>query len=437
MSDWQPQVVEITKSYKHPGADALSMVITSIGDYPIITRLDEYKPGDLACYIPIDSIVPDTEQYHFLCPRKYIDMEDAEKKIVKVPIGPKYEVGNVPEHNRIIKAKRIRGEYSQGMLVPLPKLDLVRVYCNGKLTDHLKERTDPVARDLGTTILLREDVGVVFSVICYYHGSEVMVEVLPYLFKAGDSVAAILNLTKWEEEEEENTPRTKKGKGQQESPPKGWSIPHYDIDGMRKHTIAIEPGELIVMTEKIHGANAGFCFDGEKLWCKSRNFYKKPIVSWTDGEGVFHTKEADDQWWDIAHRYDLEEKLKQFPGLVFFGEVYGNVKGFRYDCEIVGGTLNTRVRFFDIWDTKTMKYLDYPKYKEICESLCLDMTPELYRGPWIGKEHAYPFAEGKTTLGGLHIREGFVLRPETERFSERMNGRLQMKLVGEGYNLQK
>jgi RNA ligase (TIGR02306 family) len=371
MSDWQPQVVRIEKVEKHPDADTLD-VCTVLGDYPVITKRDEYKVGDLACYLPIDTIVPDTQFFYFLCPKAYEKYEGDYGEILQRQIGPKYTLGSVPEKYRIIKAKKIRGIYSQGMLVEVPW---------------------PGHRN-------------------------------PNAMKLGDSCVEHYQLKKWEEEEEENLPGLKKTRGTNaEKAPQGWHIPHYDIDGIRKYIDCLGESEEIVLTEKIHGSNAGFSHDGTRLWVKSRNYYKK--------------MDEDDMWWDIALRYDLENKLAQAPHLVFFGEVYGQVKKFRYDTIIEDGRLMTKIRFFDVWDTRLMRYMNYQERLNMLNVLGLDSVPELYRGPWLGKEQMYLFAEGLTTLGGKHIREGWVLNTLKERYEPRLDSRMQVKLVGEAYNLQK
>jgi RNA ligase (TIGR02306 family) len=374
MTDWNPQVVQIEKVEKHPYADALD-IATVLGDYPVIIKRDEYKEGDLAGYIPIDSIVPDIEYFHFLCPKnveKYEEIEGNDLVTKTRMLGPKFPVGSVPEKNRIIKAKKIRGIYSQGMLV------LVEPFMEAHSITGL-----PVV---------------------------------------GQPIDALLGLKKWEEEEDENIPSLKRH-ANEEKAPQGWHIPHYDIDSVRRVVSLLQPGEEIVLTEKIHGSNAGFSHDGTRLWVKSRRLYLK--------------KDEEDMWWDIAIRYDLENKLSQYPGLVFFGEVYGQVKKFRYDTVIADKRLLTRIRFFDIWDTKKGRYLDYDDRIKILADAGLDTVPELYRGPWLGKEEMYPFAEGLTTLGGKHIREGWVLNTVKERYEPQLNSRMQVKLVGEGYNLQK
>jgi RNA ligase (TIGR02306 family) len=365
MTDWMPQVVQIENVIKHPDADTLD-VCTVLGDYPVITKRDEYIIGDLAGYIPIDSIVPDTDQFYFLCPKTYEKYEGDYGEVLQRMVGPKFPVGSVPEKYRIIKAKKIRGTYSQGMLVQLPLTDVVGI---------------------------------------------------------GDSIVNFFQLKKWEELEEENLPGLEKTRTNAEKAPQGWAIPHYDIDGVRKYISCLQEGEEIVLTEKLHGSNAAFCHDGERLWVKSRNFYKK--------------MDPDDMWWDIALRYDLENKLKHYPNFVFFGEVYGQVKGFRYDTLIEEKRLMTKVRFFDVWDTKVLRYLNYDHRIIALMGAGLDSVPELYRGVWQGKEAMYPYAEGLTTLGGSHIREGWVLNTLVERYEPKLDSRMQVKLVGEGYNLQK
>ena len=369
MSDWNPQVVKIEKVEKHPDADALD-IVTVLGDYPVIAKRGEYNVGDLTGYLPIDTIVPDIETFYFLCPKAYEKYEDEKGEVQQRQVGMKYPLGSVPEKCRVIKAKKIRGIYSQGMLINMDN------------------------------------------------------KCMKSQFTIGYPITGLLNLKKWEEEEEDNIPNAKRMKGGNAAPaPKGWAIPYYDIEGLRKYIACLQENEEIILSEKVHGSNAAFCHDGEKLWVKSRNFYKK--------------MDPDDPWWDIAIRYKLEEKLAQHPFHVFFGELYGQVKGFRYDCEIVNGKMESKIRFFDIWDAKGMRYLDYDPFVAMVQGVELDVMPELYRGVWKGKEEMYPYAEGMTTLGGKHIREGFVLRTVKERYEPRLDSRMQVKLVGEGYNLQK
>lgn len=363
MSEWKPQIVKIEKVEKHSDADALD-IATVLGDYPVIVKRGEYQVGDLAAYINIDTIVPDVEAYYFLCPRSYEKYTDESGEIKQRAVGSKYSVGSVPERHRVIRAKRIRGIYSQGMLVPAPE---------------------------GLNV--------------------------------GDSVAEILQLQKVEEDNEDNIVSPKMRGANAESPPKGWAIPYYDIEGIRKYLSCVEAEQDVILSEKLNGSNAGFCHDGEKLWVKSRNWYKR--------------FDSEDPWHDAATRHNLQEKLAKYPMLVFFAELVNQVKGFRYSAEIIDGKLQTQLYFFDIWDTKTSKYLDFDTCEAIIAELDLAMPPLLYRGKWLSKDEMYAFAEGTSTLNPKVVREGWVLRLGKERYESRVDGRCQFKLISQGYNLAK
>jgi len=359
MSDWFPQVTRIRSIETHPNANSLE--IATVWDYPVCAKIGQYKVGDLVGYIPIDTIMPDTEEFHFLCPKNYERKEDG----TQVQAGPKYPVGSVPEKYRRIKAKKMLQVYSQGMLVACP----------------------------------------------------------PGL-NEGDSLVEVLGLTKWEEEEEENIPGAKRTGGANAlPPPNGWRVPHYDLKGIRQYVNCLQAGEEVLLTEKIHGANASFSHDGSSLWVKSRKLFKK--------------RDPDDMWWDVALRNDFESKMSKFPHIAFFGELYGNVKGFRYDTVIEHGKLLSRVRFFDAYDTHTNRYLDYDDFVAMVMSMGLDLAPVLYRGPWLGKEEMFRYAEGTSTLNPKHVREGWVLSTVKERYEPRLQSRMKVKLVSEGYNLQK
>lgn len=425
MSDWTPVIVAIEKVEKHPNADALD-ICTVLGDYPVIVKRDDYKVGDLAGYIPIDSIVPDINQFYFLCPKAYEKYEDEHGVMQQRQSGFKYPEGSVPEKFRIIKAKKIRNVYSQGMLIDIPVQHRDRngqwfgscrraPDCHGYIYYDPKPKGGSLPR--GNFYCSSPECNVGQGETYQEYGFK-------HILQIGDSIVDLIRLKKWEEPEEENLPGLKKSRGANaEKAPQGWSIPHYDVGSIRKYLSCIQENEEIVLTEKLHGSNFSASFDGEKLWVKSRNFYKK--------------KDPDDAWWDIAIRYDLENKLQAFPHMVFFGEMIGQVKGFRYDSTIENGQLLTTVHFFDVWDVKKMRYLDYQDRVDMIKAAGLSSVPELYRGSWINKSHAYAFAEGQSTINSKHIREGTVLVPIRERFESRLNSRLQLKIVGEGYNLQK
>lgn len=86
MSTFRVPVVKLGKVGKHPNADSLS--ITTIEGGPCIFRTGDFKEGDIAVYIPVDAVVPET-----------------------VP-GTEF----LGKHRRI-KAVKLRGIFSMGLLL--------------------------------------------------------------------------------------------------------------------------------------------------------------------------------------------------------------------------------------------------------------------------------------------------------------------------------
>lgn len=86
MSEWRVEVVRLGPIEKHPNADTLS-ITTVLGGYPVILHTGSFQEGDLAVYVPVESIVPaDDQRWSFL-----------------------------DGHWRI-RAKRLRGIFSMGLL---------------------------------------------------------------------------------------------------------------------------------------------------------------------------------------------------------------------------------------------------------------------------------------------------------------------------------
>lgn len=90
MSTHKVEVTRLPDEFqKHSNADSLSLV-NIFGGYQVVIRTEDWTPGQLVAYIPPDSIVPNNETFAFL-----------------------------DGHTRI-RAKRLRGEMSFGLLIPAP-----------------------------------------------------------------------------------------------------------------------------------------------------------------------------------------------------------------------------------------------------------------------------------------------------------------------------
>lgn len=311
-------VIRINEIEKHQNADSLGVVMVH-GGYPVCVRLGDWAPGDLAAYVPVDSVVDKSR--------------------------PEFSFLEKPR----IRAKRLRGVFSMGLLVPAPA------------------------------------------------GAQ-----------EGDDVTEAMGVTHWDPEAERGS--GVKNAGEDEPGPVGWLFPTYtDIEPLRRHRNVLTPGEEVVVTEKIHGANARFAHDGERLWVGSRSRIKRHDDANT--------------WWQIAEALDLCTRLQAFCRLVFFGEVFGKVQDLHY------GVNGVDLRIFDVFDGEAGRYLDHDAAREAAAQCGLLWVPTLYRGPW-APERVSEWAEGPSTIAD-HVREGFVVKPTRERVAHM--GRVILKMHGEGY----
>lgn len=71
---------------------------------------------------------------------------------------------------------------------------------------------------------------------------------------------------------------------------------------------------------------------------------------------------------------------------------------------------------------------------EVLEAGELPLVPRLYTGPY-DRDTVLALASGRETVSGreLHLREGVVIRPVTERYSPVVGGRAIAKAVSPAY----
>lgn len=205
--------------------------------------------------------------------------------------------------------------------------------------------------------------------------------------------------------------------GNMSSLPQDAMVPLYDIEGMRRYSHCIDHGDLVSVTEKIHGSNGRWGHIAGVFLSGSRTKFRTASV-----------------WNRMAERYDLERILgaAENRGLVLYGEVYG--KGIQ---DLTYGTDEPHVAFFDLYSTITGLWFTPDKFKEFCYKHSLPVVPELYRGPYDAVKVS-ALAEGNSTLPGAHdqVREGVVVKPLVERWDQEI-GRVFLKQPGEGYLLRK
>lgn len=360
MSTFSCPVVVIKELKKHPNADTLS--ITEIDGEPCVVRTDAIRPGDLAVYFPVESMVPvDHKAFSFL---KKNDKEKAR-----------------------IKAIRLRGVYSEGLLVSVNEFP------------ELKE------------------------------------------FFIGQDVSSLIGVTKYEESENNS-----KNSGIRKSglPAKGPKAPKFNVEPLLKYyKHKFNTDDEIVVTEKIHGCNirAVFLSDTEakkqglkaQLYVGSHNLWRKEIPampvalaalkavplafrnftnnrSFSQARDNFFsnfskfTKTREDIWCKTIRSRNLEETLRESRDLVIYGEMFGEVQDLHYGHED-----DTDIRVFAIYNLKTNTWLSFQKVIDWCKVNNVPIVPLLYKGKFDLETIRSVAYEPMSNIDGKTIREGAVV----------------------------
>lgn len=351
MSEHHVILVRLGSPERHPNADTLSVVKVH-GGYPCVVRTAEWAEGDLAAYVPEDSLVDVTRpEFAFLAPKA----KDGWARV---------------------RAVRLRGIFSMGLLVKPPR--------------HPEDGS-------------------------FLAGAEV-------LWREGDDVAEALGVRKYE-------PPLETASRGQDVPSPSPEPPHYDLEGLRRWMDALQPGEPVVVTEKLHGSSGrafvfGFLYPYrvEGGVPKRRFFHVGSHTRWKDPEGTT-------EWAVAAREVGLQEKCSSAmaAGYAFYWECVGKVGGFPYGHQ--RGRLGIWV--FDVCHVRNRTWLAHEDMEALCKELDLQTVPVLYRGPW-DPGVVLPLAEGQSTLDPSHVREGIVVRPASDRVDLRF-GRVVLKYHGEGF----
>lgn len=113
MTDWNVHLIKLNKVGNHPNGDSLS--ITQVYGQPVIFRRGVLEAGDLAVFIPPDSVLP----------------ANPESPVIK-------DSGLPPLH--CVEARRFRGIFSNGFLIPAKAVFSPTELETLQVGDHVAER---------------------------------------------------------------------------------------------------------------------------------------------------------------------------------------------------------------------------------------------------------------------------------------------------------
>lgn len=409
-------VVEISKVSPIEGADRLEVAEMVGKGWKVVIPKDEFHEGDLAVFFEIDSALdPNDERYAFLkdrCLRKFVSKS-----------------GNVLREVIKIKTIKLRGQISQGLLMPMDK------YIGKELHFSVRPATPDDCQAEDGMPLTQEDLeGVEVAEIFYikHHDAEEgtpafdeKVIVLP-----GTDLTSLLHVEHFDEIKEQlqpamGNPLCADAKGLFPSD----YVPKSDEDRLQGHLDFFEKykGLTFEVTAKDDGSSETIAYsptidENDPLVVCSRNLrLKRP----EEGGKV-------SAFWQVVAKYGIEDKLKSLYEST--GKEYA-LQGECVGCGINGNKdrySDFEFHVFRIWDIRESHFVAPEERREICKRLDIPHVQVVAeKFPFFDKittmEEALKFAEGKTLRG--NEREGVVLKQDDGK------GDLHFKIVSNKYLL--
>ncbi len=200
------------------------------------------------------------------------------------------------------------------------------------------------------------------------------------------------------------------------------SLPHWDVENLKKYGTDCLVGKHIRVTEKIHGT---FCAIGALAEERDAELYQGR--AWTASKGFYNRKQVfnpntdESIYTQAAKRCNLLDLIQELGGgkdTVLMGEIFGKgVQDLHYNY-------------------KTPQFLAFGHLvhepgKGWVEGISLPWLPHvpiLYEGPFFGLDHLKALAEEDSHFGEGLIREGIVIESE---------GNPRLKLISDRYLFRK
>lgn len=331
------------------GADKIEL-LGVLGWQCVSAKDNGFKVGDTVIYIEVDSIMPDKPEFEFLRERKFK-----------------------------IKTIKLRGEYSQGLILPLSVLPA---------NTNVKIGMD-VTELLGITQNLSED-------------ETIERDEIAAIMANSNAFTKYMMRYAWFRKVKQATNKDSKWPS--------W-VTKTDETRVQNMPSIIErlADEDVYITEKIDYQSVTFTSKPVKQrfgWKFLNNLFCKPSFYVCTRNSVTSNKSG--LYWQIARKYNLEQICKENPGIIIQGEQGNNrVQGNKY------GLKEPRLFVFTIKDSVKNKVYDYDEMKAFCDKNGLETVPLLYQGKLkdIGTtvDDFVNYSMGKSKIANIE-REGVVIR---------------------------
>mgnify|MGYP003385186554 CR=1 FL=1 len=176
-------------------------------------------------------------------------------------------------------------------------------------------------------------------------------------------------------------------------------VPRFDLESYNNFPDLLQEGELVIVTEKIHGANAKYVFHNGTFFMGSRGRWLRPDK---------------DHAWSRACTDEMKAWCELYPDTVLYGEVYGAVQSLKYG---IGEKGVIKFAAFAAYNAHTGHWWSLNELF----TTGLPMVPHVATFPWVTGTDAFLWAEDDSTVETAppgHMREGLVFTPVKERRAE-------------------
>jgi RNA ligase (TIGR02306 family) len=349
------------------GADSIEIAL--VNSWQVIVKKGEYNPGDLCIYCEIDSFLPIKPEFEFLRKSSYKKMGDQE--------------------GFRLKTVKLRGELSQGLLLPISVLE-----------DEGENKIGISEQPWGSQLQLGP-----------YDNALVIEE--------GIDVTEIMGIVKYEAPIPASLAGIAKG-----------AFPGFlrktDEERIQNLTDKYEKlkESTYYVTEKLDGTSGTYYFKDGVFGVCSRNlelqdpgeFVPENILC---EDGVERPKK-ENTYWKVAKELRIEEKLGTLEeNFSIQGEIIGeSIQGNPYKIK------GHQLKIFNVFNIDKQEYLSLDEMVSFLEKVNVDSKP-LELVPIIYYDYKLPAtidevlvqAEGKSVLNINTEREGIVIRNHNKTIS--------------------
>lgn len=406
MSTFEVKIIKIDAIEPIEGADAIELA--KVADYRSVVKKGQFKPGDLAAYIPEAAVLPDW---------------------LIENMGLTGRLAGAAKNR--VKAVKLRGCLSQGLLLSANP---------GSTDDRVLIVSEPYEGNQGAGIhKLGDNIADALGIIKY--------EPVVPTHMAGEVVDIgsehtlnynIENLKKYPNVIKEGTEVQVTEKIHGTFAMFGFNPHINNHEIIEKCKFAASKGlgsRGLVFKDNERNVNNTYV----KMFNKLRDHRNADIF--TQLTNAYSEEQVSDSAKCVLDEIVLEVNNRE-PGkdsrfyvlnepLYILGEIYG--KGIQ---DLAYNTNENQFRIFDVYVGKPGqgRYLNYNEMVAVAEQLKIPTVDLLYKGPY-SRAKMDELAKGNTiTGGGQHIREGIVIKPVVEERHDEL-GRVILKHISEDYLL--